>query len=213
MKCKEKLIQGDELWTTGLPLLSLSPLTGLYIHKLPNENRDEHFSDGTEFILSLKKKKKKSLNLTSGFHRESQNKWPALPPLWSHHKPEVTLSGRFKKVQPPHPPTNSGCRECRCASACSSPECWKVILEGISEQGSSHFVHTLFLSLQRQVPLPPPPPKCWILVCSFSFKRNYHQPLYLFIIVAIKKESAKSLEFVNKVNSWFDILLCQRTNC
>lgn len=105
------------------------------------------------FSLSLNK----SLNLTSGFHRESQNKWPALPPLWSHHKPEVTLSGRFKKVQPPHPPTHpSGCRECRCASACSSPECWKVILEGISEQGSSHFVHTLFLSLQRQVPLPPP---------------------------------------------------------
>lgn len=160
--------------------------------------------------------KKKSLNLTSGSHGESQNRWAALLyyVLTIQQKlPCLEASKRFTPPPPPLPaPTNSGCGECRCASACSPPECWKVILEGISEQGSSHFVHTSFLSLPV-VSLPPPIPKCWMFVCSFSFQRNYRRPLYLFIIAAIKKESPKSLEFVNKGNNSFDILLFQRTSC
>lgn len=48
------------------------------------------------------------------------------------------------------------------------------------------------------------------LAAAFPFQCNYHWPLYLFIIAAIKKESAKSLECVNKGNDWLDILLSKR---
>lgn len=99
--------------------------------------------------------KKKSLNLTSGSHGESQNRWAALLYYVLTIQQKLPCLEASKRFTTP-PPTNSGCGECRCASACSPPECWKVILEGISEQGSSHFVHTSFLSLPV-VSLPPPP--------------------------------------------------------